>query len=367
MGSLPALDYTIPPGWTNVSRASKPPAVAGAMMAYSSKDHRFLFFGGWDGARGLNETWVFDPGNRTWTELHPVVSPTERGDEMFVYADREDSFVLFGGWFEFPNGTYRRLSDTWRFSLRTGTWVERHPAQAPSPRSDSEVAYDPATDAALLVGGFDGSTYLGDIWSYSLTTQTWSPHPSSVQPSPRADGRMAYVPSQGRFILFGGNDYNGPNFTFHHLSDTWSYDWNSNVWTVLPTGIAPPARDYPVLGEDLMAHLILVSSGYGNRTILNDLWGLNLTTDSWSDLTPALSPPPRFAATGGYDPENDVFVLVGGAGNEGLLPDTWFYRYGSSIQVPDGLSPIVVLGSGAIAAGVITVGILLRMSRRRRS
>ena len=54
--------------------------MAGAMMAYSSRAHRFVLFGGWDGVAGLNGTWVYDPGMRTWNELHPDVSPLGRGD-----------------------------------------------------------------------------------------------------------------------------------------------------------------------------------------------------------------------------------------------------------------------------------------------
>src|SRR5881628_1409849 len=106
-----------PSGWTNVTPTLSPQPMAGAMMAYSSKAHRFVLFGGWDGVAGLNGTWVYDPGNRTWNALHPNVSPLGRGDAMFVYDNRSDNFVLYGGWHELADQTYIRLADTWVFSL----------------------------------------------------------------------------------------------------------------------------------------------------------------------------------------------------------------------------------------------------------
>src|SRR5712691_3590605 len=66
-------------GWTNVSPSLSPPPMAGATMAYSSREHRFVLFGGWDGVKGLNSTWVYDPVNRTWSALHPAISPLGRG------------------------------------------------------------------------------------------------------------------------------------------------------------------------------------------------------------------------------------------------------------------------------------------------
>ena len=330
-------------------------------MAHDSQADRFVLFGGWDGYQGLNGTWVFDPVNRTWTELHLAVSPAPRGDEMFVYDERASVFLLFGGWYEFPNETYVRLSDTWIFSLSTHAWTERHPPVSPSPRSDAEVAYDPVVDQVLLVGGFSGTGYLGDVWSYSLANDTWSPRPSFLEPSPRSDGRMVYVPSQDRFILYGGNDYNGPNFTFHHLADTWAYGWATNTWTRVPTSVAPPARDYPILADG--PNSLLLTSGYGNRTILGDLWAFDLANDTWSNLTPAKSPPPRYAGAGGFDAAEGVFVVFSGAGDQGLLADTWFYETGVP-QTPNPPGPPVV--PLVLIAAAAIVGVLAMWAARRR-
>src|SRR5256712_14156800 len=87
-----ALTSAGPSGWTNVTPTLSPQPMAGAMMAYSSKAHRFVLFGGGDGVTGLNETWVYDPGNRTWTQLKPNLSPPRRGERKFVYEERANAF-----------------------------------------------------------------------------------------------------------------------------------------------------------------------------------------------------------------------------------------------------------------------------------
>ncbi len=367
-GSLTALGANLP-GWTNVPTPSAPPAMAGALMAYSPSANRFLLFGGWNGTTGLNGTWEFDPANGTWTQLHPASSPESRGDGDLVYDSRADAFILFGGWHEGPNETYTRLSDTWEFFLGNDSWTRRHPALSPSPRSDAEVAYSPVADAVLLVGGFNGTAYLGDVWSYFPGNDTWVPRPAAVQPSPRSDGRMVYVTDQDRFLLFGGNDYSGPNFSFHHLADTWSYAWSSNAWTQVASPVAPDARDYPIFSYDAAAREAILTGGFGNNVVLADVWGFNVTSDAWANFTPAVSAPARFAAAGGFDSARGALVVFGGAGNHGLLGDTWFFVLGTPTPAPPPMLPLPLLvgALGAGAAVLVAVAAVIRTRRRSRS
>ena len=176
---------------------------------------------------------------------------------------------------------------------------------------------------------------------------------------------MVYVVNQDRFILFGGNDFGGPNGSNHHLADTWTYRWSSNLWTPLSSTEGPSARDYPIFSFDPISGLVFLTEGFG-KTILSDLWAFSTTSDTWLNLTPEYSPPPRFAAAGGFDPASDVLVVFSGLASRGLLADTWHYSYVTSSGALGPFSPIVVLRVISIIVVGIAVAIVLLRFRKRR-
>lgn len=353
--------------WTDRSAPVAPPAAAGTLVAYDPTADRLLFFGGWNGTT-LNETWEYDPTDAVWTELRPTASPESRADAALVFDIAANEFVLFGGWTQFSNGTIERLDDTWTFSLLTDQWVLLDPPISPSPRSDSAVAYDAAAAVILLYGGFSGTAYLGDSWSFNLATDLWSPV-AEVGPTPgvRSDGRMVYDPAADEFVLFGGNDYNGPNLTFHHLNDTWLYRLGSGQWTLVVPSTVPDARDYAVEGFDPASGSVLLFSGYGNRSILDDTWAFSTSTDSWEPLTTSGPPPGRYAGGGAFDTDDGSFLIVGGLGSSGLLNDTWSLEETSVPSSGTG-SGISVVEVGAFAlVGLLFVAIAARVAISRRT
>jgi len=357
------------PEWTNVTPAISPPAMAGAVMAYSSQDNRFVLFGGWNGTT-LGETWVFDPVGLVWEKLATQGSPPARGDCAFAYDPRGDVFVLFGGWYDFPPEVYHRLGDTWQFYLSNATWVQISSPTSPSPRSDSAIAYDTLDRGLVLFGGFDGSNYLGETWRYDTQAGRWTNSSIPTEPPPRADGRLAYDSRHNRLVLFAGNDFSGPNFTFHHLDDTWVYEWPSNTWTRLSLDEHPPARDYAVFAFDDEAGEFLLHGGYGERVILGDLWSFNLAQNRWIDIPVVGGPEPRFAAVGGYDSRDHLFVIFSGLGNDGLLADTWFFRYAGAEGAVAPASPTGVdfLVTGVVGVAIVAGAfIMIRSKRRTRS
>lgn len=323
---VPALQ-----GWSNVTPPVSPPAVGGGMMAFNTLADKFVLFGGSTG-EATNSTWVLDLHGTGWTLAHPARSPPARADGMFVYDSAADVFLLFGGWYQTPTGAYLRWGDTWAFYLGNDTWIALRPAASPSARSDSAVAYDYAEDVTLLVGGFSGTAYLGDEWAYTFANDSWWPRPSAVMPSPRADGRMTYDPDTDAFYLYGGNDYSGPNFTYHHLGDTWRYSW-SQRWTQLFPAGTPGALDYAVLAADTASGVLLMNGGYGASVVLGDTWAFNTTRAEWGEVITPTSPSPRMAAVGGYDPFANRFVVFSGGDAVSGKDDTWLLNYPPTLEV----------------------------------
>jgi Galactose oxidase, central domain len=357
---------TVSWAWTNLTHGPAPPASAGDLLAYDDAANRFIEFGGWNGTT-LNETWTLDPTTGAWTWLHPSSAPPVRADAAFVYDSVDGNCYLFGGWTQFSNGTYVRYDDMWSFSLVLDRWTELFPSASPSPRSDSAVAFDPVDDRITLVGGFSGSKYLGDEWSYSPRQDTWTPlGATGTVPSPRADGRMVYDPAKGMMILFGGNDYSGPNLTFHHLDDTWSLSLASGSWTEIPAPRSPPARDYAIQAFDTRHDWVLLTAGFGNGTILNDLWVFSPTNGTWWPVELSAPPPARYAGVGGYDALNGTLIVSGGAGSAGLLNDTWSLGPLSQSSASPGTELILPLSltAGTIAAALAATVVLTRKGPR---
>jgi len=345
--------------WTNVTDEIAPPARAGSMMAYSTRDNLFVLFGGWNG-EVLNDTWVFDSSTRIWSKVYTPHAPVGRGDGAFVYDSQNDVFLLFGGWIEGEDETYVRLGDTWAFHMGNRTWSELHPSTSPSNRSDSAIAYDTRAGVVLLFGGFNGTDYLGDVWAYSYSNNTWFPRSISGAPSKRADGRIAYDEADDLFFLFGGNDYSGPNFTFHHLGDTWTYRWETDTWTQVTTDVAPEARDYAVFAYDPDTAVLLLVGGYGEWTFLGDTWAFDLHSFAWIPVITQETPPPRFAAVGEYGTRDRVLVLFSGLGEKGVRADTWFLRQVGGHQrevLSNSLTPQQLVLGGALLLALTAMAV----------
>ena len=73
-----------------------------------------------------------------------------------------------------------------------------------------------ATSAAAAFGGFDGTSYLNDTWSFDGTT--WAQIATQSAPPARTAAEMTYDSVSQKVVLFGG--YDGTNY----LGDTWLWD-----------------------------------------------------------------------------------------------------------------------------------------------
>ena len=65
-------------------------------------------------------------------------------------------------------------NDICSYNFGTNTWTALNPSVKPSQRSETALSTIPGTTKALLVGGYNESGYLGDIWVYDYSTTSWS-------------------------------------------------------------------------------------------------------------------------------------------------------------------------------------------------
>jgi hypothetical protein len=138
-------------------------------------------------------------------------------------------------------------------------------------------------------------------------------------PPARRDAAMGYDAARHRLILFGGRSGS------ESFDDTWALDLNTLVWQPLATGTAvrPDARHSMVSGVDSIGNRFLVTTGQQASTLFNDVWSLDLTTDTWVELPPQGAVPDiRYGSAGGIAPGSDSLFLSHGFTNEGRFDDT---------------------------------------------
>jgi hypothetical protein len=174
----------------------------------------------------------------------------------------------------------------------------------------------------------------------------WTTLNNLSQPSARATPAMAYLPSAGYVVYFGGGWNLGASG-----NDTWTYA--GGVWTNLTAGlaVAPIARENGLMTYDAADGYLLLFGGYTdvNSTggqvpsyTLNDTWAF--AGGSWTNLTSSVAPPPLFGASMTYDYGDGYVLLFGGEvfGPSTPMNDTWTFQAGTwtNITATAGAAPV---------------------------
>lgn len=206
--------------WTQQSPATVPFARYGAEAAYLATvggGGGTVMFGGTNLLYQLLETWVWDGGLKTWTQISVPNGTGPAARTGHVMASSPTLVLLFGG-----QGTNSQFNDTWTFN--GSTWAKLSPATSPSVRSNAVMAYDTAGSRWVLFGGENEYNYLPETWTFDGTTWTQLAVTNGAGPSGRIGAQMAYDSQSGYVTLFGGisatSNYPS-NETWQLQSNTW--------------------------------------------------------------------------------------------------------------------------------------------------
>lgn len=136
-----------------------PTARSGAVMVYDAALQKVVLFGGNPVITKEKDyngpMWSWD--GRTWSSMNanvPLVFNSCMG-----YNSRENFILRFGGW----DGE-KRVDDTWVYTSES--WKKLNLKDAPAARNHSIMVYDPHNNAFFLYGGHDGDNVFGDMWSF---------------------------------------------------------------------------------------------------------------------------------------------------------------------------------------------------------
>ena len=301
--------------WMDMNPSNAPSGYLNMAMVYDSDADRMLVFGGYDGSPdGSNETWAYDFGSNTWTNLAPSVHPDAGWLDRAAYDSWGKRTIMFGGW-DGVAGTYS--NETWGFDFQANTWTNLRPVQHPSARSRQGMVFDAGSDRIIIFGGHTiEDQYSSETWAYSLAGNAWANMTSAVRPPGRRSPGMAYDSTADRAILFGGYDSKAGRV----YNDTWAYDFDANTWT----NLSPPTAPAPRFGlgfayDSGIDRSILFGGVQGGDNVT---WAYDFTNNSWSVLSTEHSPPVHSLQGMAYDTQSARTIMFGGGSG---VPgnDTW--------------------------------------------
>ncbi len=279
--------YDVPASvWAELSPLSSPPPVRDGRMAYDSGSDRIIQY-------QQGETWAYDLSNNTWIDMMPTSAPPtgpegRRENPGMAYDSGSDRIILFGGRVDHTLTFY---DDTWAYDFESNTWTEMHPAVRPPARILAGMAYDGAQDRVILFGGYAGIP-LDDTWAYDYDSNTWTELNPPTAPSPRGGiGQgMVYDPGGGVVILFGGVDAR----TEQTNNETWTFDYASNIWTLLTPATAPcPRAWHGMVYVEATGKTVLFGGGpHREVTFTKDTWTYDSSTNVWTALDEPECPAP---------------------------------------------------------------------------
>jgi hypothetical protein len=281
-----------------------------------------------------------------WQQITPNgASPQARSHAAAIYDPEAHRIVLFGG-----RGEHGFLNDVWALDLGGLEWTKltAQGAAAPPPRFTPAGAYDPERRQMLIWSG-QGDGFFNDVWAFDLLEASWSRLlPSTdAEPNDRYGVAAVYDPVAGHLVTFAGFTDQG------RFDDTWRFDVENTAWTEIGLGSGHPGkRCLHTAVYDAVRHRMIMFGGQRSGP-LDDLWALDMSTDTWTELVP---PPPRpsgryFAATV-YDAENDRMLMFGGnQGSQFLTDELWSFSLANAawqLLSPTGSAPSPREGAAAV-------------------
>jgi hypothetical protein len=223
-----------------------------------------------------------------------------------TYDPVSGKIIAFGG---FDGTGY--LNDTWSFDGTT--WAQIATQSAPPARTAAQMTYDSVTQKVVLFGGYDGTNYLGDTWLWDGSTLQWTQATPQHHP-PAVTGPMLFPDPNGRADLFGGFDGR-----FYQLT---MWQWNGSDWTQLSPSTVPFARASAAVATNTSTGQVVMFGGLADVNP-NNTWTYDGIT--WTLQSPAVQPLLVYAASAAFDPGLQGVVLFGGGSGGVDQNTTWLW------------------------------------------
>lgn len=186
-------------------------------------------------------------------------------------------------------------------------WKEIQPesseANWPPSRGGHQVCVDPINQTIYLFGGWDGLCDLADFWKFDLRSELWTQISSDTSkqggPTPRSCHKMCIDLRKQKLYTVGKYLEHHKRVSENLKSDFYSYDIESNEWTLLSQdtsmdGGPPLVFDHQVVIDDDRDVLFV----FGGNTLISSmaseerpsiqsvstLYAYNITSNTWTHI-----------------------------------------------------------------------------------
>jgi hypothetical protein len=316
----PASPSPVPPAaWHRIETANGPGPREDHTWTIEPGTRSAWLFGGRDGSDAFGDLWRFDLTAQTWERVEPGPDPAPAA--RFGHTGSWVDGVGLVVWAGQANAT-TFFDDLWAYDPARRAWRELAAgSDRPAARYGSCAGLGP--DERLWVShGFtsDGGRF-ADTWAYDFSAEAWiDATPDGDVPVVRCLHDCLWTPD-GRLVLYAGQTTGAPA-----IGDLWTRGVDEG-WTRGPEA-APESRQLYALAS-LDERAWVFGGGAADRSKLDDLWTLDLTSLDWRQLEPAGERPPGLSGAALIaDPESGRLLLFGGLNEERASAETWAFGSG---------------------------------------
>jgi hypothetical protein len=246
--------------------------------------------------------------------------PPSRMYHDLIFHPETETILLIGG--QTVPAFATDLQDVWVYWLEDNYWepIGIYEAVKSLTTGAMSPAYDEESNRVIVLNA------QGETWSFHMEELDWEVMKPSKAPSQRVGHMMAYDPNSDRIILFGG--FEGKSLYTEIYDDTWAYDFNSDTWTEMNPAVNPPPRIYAEMIFNSHSNKVVLWGGSNwERLDDNAIWEYDFIQDSWEEIETEGGPDLPFPYFGMiYDDQNDAMFLFGGPSDTGKLVH-WKYSF----------------------------------------
>jgi hypothetical protein len=225
---------------------AEPPPRALSPLVFDAKSGLVVLFGGDHCDYLTNDTWVFDPARRKWTQRRPAVAPPPRANHALA-ANGDGTVTLTGGYTytsstDYCGGQYRDLGDgPWTYDVAADAWTGAGATSPPDARVYRTGRLHP--DCCLDAPPPDAAAFAE--WLRALPPNTWMQTQPPARPALNRDWGTAVL-DPGRDLILrwsGGHSAHGGTDVLHYHMST--NRWELTCPVEFPLGQLYSNTEYP--------------------------------------------------------------------------------------------------------------------------